>query len=49
MGIPFGAQPEIIDQEVKADGAVGVVGIGLYEKFQVLLDFPNSRLVLGRY
>ena len=49
VGIPFGAQPEIIDQEVKADGAIGVVGIGLYEKFQVLVDWPNRRLVLGRY
>ena len=49
VGIPFGVQPELIDQEVKADGAIGVVGIGLYERFQVLLDFPNSRLVLGKF
>jgi hypothetical protein len=48
VGIPFGAQPEPIDQDVQRSGAIGVIGIGLYEKFQVLVDFPNSRLVLGK-
>ena len=48
VGIPFGAQPEEIDENVRASGAVGVVGIGLYEKYQVLMDFPNRRLVLGK-
>ncbi len=49
VDIPFGIQPEYIDREVQADGAVGVIGIGLYEKFQVLVDLPNKRLVLGKY
>lgn len=49
VGVPFGVQPEIIDQNVRRSNAFGVVGIGLYEKFQVMLDLPNRRLVLGRY
>ena len=49
VGIPFGAQPEPIDQDVQRSGAIGVVGIGLYEKFQVLVDFPNRKLVLGKF
>lgn len=49
VGISFGIQPNNIDRYVQADGAVGIIGIGLYEKFQVLVDLPNKRLVLGRY
>lgn len=49
MDIPFGIQPADIDRDVQMSGAVGVIGIGLYENFQVLVDWPNSRLVLGRY
>ncbi|WP_458450036.1 hypothetical protein [Fibrobacter sp.] len=49
VDIPFGVQPADIDRDVQMSGAVGVIGIGLYEKFQVLVDWPNRRLVLGRY
>ena len=49
VDIPFGSQPAKVDRYVQADGAIGVIGIGLYEKFQVLVDLPNKRLVLGRY
>ena len=49
VDIPFGSQPEKVDYHVQADGAIGVIGIGLYEKFQVLVDSPNQRIVLGRY
>lgn len=49
VGIPFGTQPAEVEPHVRAAGAVGVIGIGLYEKFQVLLDFPNKRLVLGKF
>jgi hypothetical protein len=48
VGIPFGTQLDEIDEDVRASGAVGVIGIGLYKKFQVLVDFPNKRLVLGK-
>ena len=47
--IPFGVQPADIDRDVQMDGAIGVIGIGLYKNFQVLVDCPNRRLVLGRY
>lgn len=49
VGIPFGFQPTEVEPSVKAAGADGVIGIGLYENFQVLVDYPNKRLVLGRY
>lgn len=49
VGIPFGTQPAEVEPHVRAAGAVGIIGIGLYEKFQVLLDFPNKRLVLGKF
>ena len=49
VDIPFAVQPSDIDCEVQLSGAVGVIGIGLYEKFQVLVDCPNQRLVLGKY
>ena len=49
VDIPFGIQPAKVDRYVQADGAIGVIGIGLYEKFQVLVDCPNRRLVLGKY
>ena len=49
VNIPFAVQPIDIDCEVQLSGAVGVIGIGLYERFQVLVDCPNRRLVLGRY
>lgn len=49
VDIPFGIQPAKVDRYVQADGAIGVIGIGLYEKFQVLVDCPNQRIVLGRY
>ena len=47
--IPFGIMPTKVDCIVQAEGAVGIIGIGLYEKFQVLVDLPNRRLVLGKY
>lgn len=49
VDIPFGVQPADIDRDVQMSGAVGVIGIGLYEKFQVLVDCPNQRIVLGKY
>lgn len=49
VDIPFGVQPADIDRDVQMSGAVGVIGIGLYKNFQVLVDLPNKRLVLGRY
>ena len=49
VGIPFGIQPSEVDHDVRADGAVGVIGSGLYENFQVLVDCPNRRLVLGKF
>ena len=49
VDIPFGSQPKKVDHHVQADGAIGVIGIGLYEKFQVLVDCPNQRIVLGKY
>ena len=47
--IPFGVQPADIDRDVQMSGAVGVIGVGLYKNYQVLVDCPNKRLVLGRY
>lgn len=49
VDIPFGVQPADIDRDVQMSGAVGVIGGGLYKNFQVLVDCPNRRLVLGRY
>lgn len=49
VDIPFGVQPADIDRDVQMSGAVGVIGVGLYEKFQVLVDCPNQRIVLGKY
>ena len=49
VDIPFGVQPADIDRDVQKSGAVGVIGVGLYKNFQVLVDCPNKRLVLGRY
>ena len=49
VSIPFGIMPTKVDCMVQAEGAVGIIGIGLYEKFQVLVDLPNRRLVLGKY
>jgi len=49
VSIPFGFQPAKVEPHVKAAGADGVIGIGLYEKFQILVDYPNRRLVLGKY
>lgn len=49
VDIPFGTQPAEAEPHVRATGAVGVIGIGLYEKFQVLIDFPNRKLVLGKF
>lgn len=49
VDIPFGVQPADIDRDVQMSGAVGVIGVGLYKNFQVLVDLPNKRLVLGRY
>ena len=49
VDIPFGVQPADIDRDVQMSGAVGVIGVGLYKNFQVLVDCPNRRLVLGRY
>jgi len=49
VDIPFGIQPAEVEPCVRAAGAVGVIGVGLYKNFQVLVDCPNKRLVLGRY
>ena len=49
VDIPFGVQPADIDRDVQMSGAVGVIGVGLYKNYQVLVDCPNKRLVLGRY
>ncbi len=49
VDIPFGIQPADIDRDVQMSGAIGVIGVGLYKNFQVLVDLPNKRLVLGRY
>ena len=49
VDIPFGVQPTDMDRDVQMSGAVGVIGVGLYKNFQVLVDLPNKRLVLGRY
>ena len=49
VDIPFGIQPAKVDRYVQADGAIGVIGLGLYKNFQVLVDCPNRRLVLGKY
>lgn len=49
VDIPFGIQPADIDRDVQMSGAVGVIGVGLYKNYQVLVDCPNRQLVLGRY
>ena len=49
VDVPFGFQPPEVEPSVRAAGADGVIGIGLYEKFQVLVDCPNQRIVLGKY
>ena len=49
VSIPFGIQPAVVEPHVRAAGAEGVIGIGLYERFQVLVDCPNQRIVLGKY
>lgn len=49
VDVPFGFQPPEVEPSVRAAGAEGVIGIGLYEKFQVLVDCPNQRIVLGKY
>lgn len=49
VDIPFGIQPAPVEPHVRAAGAVGVIGVGLYKNYQVLIDGPNKRLVLGRY
>lgn len=45
-GLEYFAQRKVLFDYRKA---VGVIGIGLYKNFQVLVDCPNKRLVLGRY
>ena len=49
VDIPFGIQPAPAEPHVRAAGAVGVIGVGLYKNFQVLIDCPNKRLVLGKF
>ena len=49
VDIPFGIQPELVEPHVRAAGAVGVIGVGLYKNYQVLVDCANRRLVLGTY
>lgn len=49
VNVPFGFQPPEVEPSVRAAGAEGVIGVGLYKNFQVLIDFPNKRLVLGKY
>ena len=49
VDIPFGIQPDPVEPSVRAAGAVGVIGLGLYKNFQVLVDCENRRLVLGKY
>lgn len=45
-GLEYFAQRKVLFDYRKA---VVVIGIGLYKNFQVLVDCPNKRLVLGRY
>ena len=49
VDIPFGIQPAEVEPHVRAAGAIGVIGVGLYKNYQVLIDCPNKRLVLGKY
>lgn len=48
LDVPFGVQPAEVEPYVKGDGADGVIGVGLYKKFQVLIDLPGKKLVVGR-
>ena len=48
LDIPFGVQPAEVEPYVKGDGADGVIGVGLYKKYQVLIDLPGKKLVVGR-
>ena len=46
--IPFGIQPAEVEPHVRAAGANGVIGVGLYKKYKVLLDFRGRKMILGR-
>jgi hypothetical protein len=46
--IPFGLQPAEVETDIRAVGADGVIGVGLYKKYKVLFDFRGKKLILGR-
>ncbi|MBR4916414.1 MAG: hypothetical protein IKZ45_04965 [Fibrobacter sp.] len=46
--IPFGIQPAPVDAEVSSVGANGVIGVGLYKKYKVLVDLQGRKMVIGR-
>jgi hypothetical protein len=48
VSIPFGIQPDEVDRDVQSSNAVGVIGVGLYKNYQVLVDIPGNKLVLGK-
>ena len=39
FAVPFGIQPAEVEPYVKAVGADGVIGVGLYKNYQVLIDY----------
>jgi len=48
FAVPFGIQPAEVEPYVKAVGADGVIGVGLYKNYQVLIDLPSKKMILGR-
>ncbi|SHL44282.1 hypothetical protein SAMN05720487_11414 [Fibrobacter sp. UWT2] len=48
LDVPFGVQPADVEPHVRAVGADGVIGVGLYKKYQVLIDLPGKKMILGR-
>lgn len=48
FNIAFGIQPAEVDTDVRRYGADGVIGIGLYKKYKVLIDLLGRRLTFGR-
>lgn len=47
--IHIGIQPAPVEPHVRAAGAVRIIGAGLYKNFQVLVDYANKLLVLGKF
>ena len=48
VDIPFGIQTAQVEPYVRCIGADGVIGVGLYSKYQVLIDFSGKKMVLGK-